>query len=138
MSFKWRHCATSQQVLQEPITACGLGRLYTKSIVIESLLDKANIPESINHIKSMKVCRAFTLLTRVCMVMLNMFVGHQRFEVNKESSLPTQSWKDRGSYRRTRFTVHLSYHRIGNVRTVQICLLLVMRMCDVWKSLQRS
>lgn len=53
-SFKWRNCALSQQTLQEPVVACGLGRLYSKSSVIEALLDKETKPESINHIKNLK------------------------------------------------------------------------------------
>ncbi|CAK1601619.1 unnamed protein product [Parnassius mnemosyne] len=53
-AFKWRNCALSQQPLQEPIVACGLGRLYSKSSVLESLLDKDTKPESITHIKNMK------------------------------------------------------------------------------------
>lgn len=54
-SFKWRNCALSQQPLQEPVVACGLGRLYSKSSVLEALLDKERKPESINHIKNLKV-----------------------------------------------------------------------------------
>ncbi|XP_045504371.1 replication termination factor 2 [Colias croceus] len=53
-SFKWRNCALSQQPLQEPVVACGLGRLYSKSSVLEALLDKESKPESINHIKNLK------------------------------------------------------------------------------------
>lgn len=53
-SFKWRNCALSQQILQEPIVACSLGRLYSKSSVLEALLDKETRPESINHIKNLK------------------------------------------------------------------------------------
>ncbi|XP_075992229.1 replication termination factor 2 [Anticarsia gemmatalis] len=53
-SFKWRNCALSQQPLQEPVVACGLGRLYSKSSVLEALLDKETKPESINHIKNLK------------------------------------------------------------------------------------
>ena len=53
-SFKWRNCALSQQPLQEPIVACGLGRLYSKSSILEALLDKERKPESINHIKNLK------------------------------------------------------------------------------------
>ncbi|CAH0405604.1 unnamed protein product [Chilo suppressalis] len=53
-SFKWRNCALSQQPLQEPVVACGLGRLYSKSSVLEALLDKDSKPESINHIKNLK------------------------------------------------------------------------------------
>ncbi|XP_068626294.1 replication termination factor 2 [Battus philenor] len=53
-AFKWRNCALSQQPLQQPIVACGLGRLYSKSSVLESLLDKESKPESISHIKNMK------------------------------------------------------------------------------------
>ncbi|CAH1639446.1 unnamed protein product [Spodoptera littoralis] len=53
-SFKWRNCALSQQPLQEPVVACGLGRLYSKSSVLETLLDKETKPDSINHIKNLK------------------------------------------------------------------------------------
>ncbi|CAH2049919.1 unnamed protein product, partial [Iphiclides podalirius] len=53
-AFKWRNCALTQQPLQQPIVACGLGRLYTKSSVLESLLDKETKPECISHIKNMK------------------------------------------------------------------------------------
>nr|XP_034832586.1 replication termination factor 2 [Maniola hyperantus] len=53
-SFKWRNCALSQQPLQEPVVACGLGRLYSKSSVLEALLDKESKPDSISHIKNLK------------------------------------------------------------------------------------
>ncbi|XP_013191990.1 replication termination factor 2 [Amyelois transitella] len=53
-SFKWRNCALSQQRLQEPVVACGLGRLYSKSSVLEALLDKETKPDSIKHIKNLK------------------------------------------------------------------------------------
>lgn len=54
-SFKWRNCALTQEPLQEPVVACGLGRLYSKSSVLEALLDKDTKAESINHIKNLKV-----------------------------------------------------------------------------------
>ncbi|XP_045524220.1 replication termination factor 2 [Pieris brassicae] len=60
-SFKWRNCALSQQPLQEPIAACGLGRLYSKSSVLETLLDKESKPESISHIKNLKDIRDLNL-----------------------------------------------------------------------------
>ncbi|KAI8438037.1 hypothetical protein MSG28_010689 [Choristoneura fumiferana] len=53
-SFKWRNCALSQQPLQAPVVACALGRLYSKSSVLEALLDKDTKPDSISHIKNMK------------------------------------------------------------------------------------
>ncbi|XP_053615256.1 replication termination factor 2 [Plodia interpunctella] len=53
-SFKWRNCALSQQRLQEPVVACGLGRLYSKSSILEALLDKETKPDSIKHIKNLK------------------------------------------------------------------------------------
>lgn len=53
-SFKWRNCALTQQRLQEPIVSCGLGRLYSKSSVIEALLDKETKPDCISHIKGLK------------------------------------------------------------------------------------
>ncbi|KOB78660.1 Uncharacterized protein OBRU01_02020 [Operophtera brumata] len=36
-SFKWRNCALSQQPLQQPVVACALGRLYSKSSDIKDL-----------------------------------------------------------------------------------------------------
>ncbi|XP_023940375.2 replication termination factor 2 [Bicyclus anynana] len=60
-SFKWRNCALSQQPLQEPVVACGLGRLYSKSSVLEALLDKESKPESISHIKNLKDIKDLTL-----------------------------------------------------------------------------
>jgi len=54
LEYKWRHCAITQQRLQEPIVMCGLGRLYSKQNVIEHLLEKEKMPESAAHIKSLK------------------------------------------------------------------------------------
>jgi len=54
LAYRWRHCAITQQPLQEPIVMCGLGRLYSKQNVIEHLLDKEKMPESAMHIKSLK------------------------------------------------------------------------------------
>ncbi|XP_041975140.1 replication termination factor 2 [Aricia agestis] len=61
-SFKWRNCALTQQPLQEPIVACGLGRLYSKSSVLESLLDKETKPVSISHIKNLKDIKDLKLI----------------------------------------------------------------------------
>lgn len=55
LSFRWKHCSITQESLQTPIVACGLGRLYSKDAVIEALLDRANLPETAQHIKSLKV-----------------------------------------------------------------------------------
>ncbi|CAG9799066.1 unnamed protein product [Chironomus riparius] len=52
--YRWRHCALTQQKLQQPIVMCGLGRLYSKQSVIECLLEKDKMPESCSHIKSLK------------------------------------------------------------------------------------
>uniref|UniRef100_A0A1A9Z7S6 Replication termination factor 2 n=1 Tax=Glossina pallidipes TaxID=7398 RepID=A0A1A9Z7S6_GLOPL len=52
--FRWLHCALTQQRLQEPIVMCGLGRLYSKQNVIEQLLEKDKMPDTIKHIRSMK------------------------------------------------------------------------------------
>ncbi|GLH07243.1 Uncharacterized protein GBIM_12753 [Gryllus bimaculatus] len=54
LSFRWQHCAISQQPLQQPIVACGLGRLYNKDTVIEGLLDRSSLPEVAQHIKNLK------------------------------------------------------------------------------------
>uniref|UniRef100_A0A1B0D690 Replication termination factor 2 n=1 Tax=Phlebotomus papatasi TaxID=29031 RepID=A0A1B0D690_PHLPP len=61
MQFKWRHCALTQQPLQEPVVMCGLGRLYSKQSVIEHLLEKDKMPESASHIKSLKDIKQLTL-----------------------------------------------------------------------------
>lgn len=55
LSFRWRHCCITQQLLQKPIVACQLGRLYSKVSVIEGLLDRSVMPEIASHIKSLKV-----------------------------------------------------------------------------------
>lgn len=52
--FRWKHCALTQQRLQQPIVMCGLGRLYSKQNVIEALLDKEKMSDSCAHIKSLK------------------------------------------------------------------------------------
>ena len=51
--YRWRHCALTQNKLQQPIVMCGLGRLYSKQNIIEKLLEK-ELPENCAHIKSLK------------------------------------------------------------------------------------
>lgn len=58
MAFRWFHCALTQQRLQEPIVMCGLGRLYSKQNIIETLLDRDKpMPDSCCHIKSLRDVR---------------------------------------------------------------------------------
>uniref|UniRef100_A0A182JQI2 Replication termination factor 2 n=1 Tax=Anopheles christyi TaxID=43041 RepID=A0A182JQI2_9DIPT len=52
--FRWKHCALTQQRLQQPIVMCGMGRLYSKQNVIEALLEKEKMTEACAHIKSLK------------------------------------------------------------------------------------
>ncbi|XP_072393892.1 replication termination factor 2 [Diabrotica undecimpunctata] len=54
LAFKWRCCFITQEVLQEPIVVCHLGKLYSKMSLIEALLDRSSLPESIKYIKSLK------------------------------------------------------------------------------------
>ncbi|XP_054278265.1 replication termination factor 2 [Macrosteles quadrilineatus] len=54
LSYRWRHCSITQQPLQKPIVACGLGRLYSKISVIEGLLDRSSLPETARHIRNLK------------------------------------------------------------------------------------
>lgn len=61
LAYRWRHCAITQQPLQEPIVACGLGRLYSKQNVIERLLEKDTMPESARHIRSLRDVRTLTM-----------------------------------------------------------------------------
>jgi len=51
--FRWKHCALTQQKLQQPIVMDGLGRLYSKQSVIEHLLEK-EMPPDFAHIKSLR------------------------------------------------------------------------------------
>lgn len=53
----WRHCALSQEPLQEPIVMCAAGHLYNKTAVIEQLLDKT----SNQHIKNLRDVRELKL-----------------------------------------------------------------------------
>lgn len=58
MAYRWRHCALTQERLQEPIVMCGLGRLYSKQNIIEQLLDKeAEMPDTSKHITSLRDVR---------------------------------------------------------------------------------
>ncbi|XP_036345971.1 LOW QUALITY PROTEIN: titin-like, partial [Rhagoletis pomonella] len=59
--FRWLHCALTQQRLQEPIVMCSLGRLYSKQSLIEQLLEKDKMPESIKHIRSLKDIKSLNL-----------------------------------------------------------------------------
>ncbi|KAK9890376.1 hypothetical protein WA026_010469 [Henosepilachna vigintioctopunctata] len=58
--FHWRYCALTQQPLQNPIVICGLGKLYNKDALIESLLNRTT-PKEINHVKSLKDVRELNL-----------------------------------------------------------------------------
>ncbi|KAL1117144.1 hypothetical protein AAG570_004472 [Ranatra chinensis] len=61
LNFRWRCCNISQAPLIPPIVACGLGRLYNKDAVIMGILDKATMPESAKHIKSLKDVKELNL-----------------------------------------------------------------------------
>lgn len=61
LAFRWRHCAITQQRLQEPIVMCGLGRLYSKQNVIEHLLEKDKMPASAQHIRSLRDVRQLSM-----------------------------------------------------------------------------
>lgn len=62
MAYRWRHCALTQERLEEPIVMCGLGRLYSKQSIIEQLLDKeSDMPDSCKHIKSLRDVRGLNL-----------------------------------------------------------------------------
>lgn len=54
LAFKWRHCTIKQLPLQSPVVGCALGRLYSKESVLEGLLDRNTLPESAQHIKTLK------------------------------------------------------------------------------------
>ncbi|KAK2194171.1 hypothetical protein NP493_2g18025 [Ridgeia piscesae] len=56
LGAKWKHCAITQEPLQQPIVACELGRLYNKESVLEMLLDKSKFEcaQSFDHIRGLK------------------------------------------------------------------------------------
>ncbi|KAJ8921979.1 hypothetical protein NQ315_008616 [Exocentrus adspersus] len=54
LAFKWRCCSVTQEILQEPIVVCHLGKLYSKMALIEALLDRSTLAPEFKHIKSLK------------------------------------------------------------------------------------
>lgn len=61
LAFKWKCCAITQEILQEPIVTCHLGKLYSKVALIEALLDRRTLPVSCKHIKSLKDVKQLNL-----------------------------------------------------------------------------
>ncbi|KAI4469129.1 protein c20orf43 [Holotrichia oblita] len=61
LSFQWKHCCITQQVLKAPIVTCGLGRLYNKESLIEALINRDILPASAHHIKSLKDVKTLNL-----------------------------------------------------------------------------
>ena len=61
MSFKWGHCAITQEPLKAPIVACQLGRLYNKMAILESLLDQSGLPDGFKHIKNLREVKELNL-----------------------------------------------------------------------------
>ncbi|XP_053984704.1 replication termination factor 2 [Hylaeus volcanicus] len=61
LAFKWRHCTIKQLPLEPPVVGCALGRLYSKESVLEGLLDRSTLPESAQHIKSLKDVKSLNL-----------------------------------------------------------------------------
>ena len=59
--FKWQNCVISQSRLEKPVVACELGGLYSKSSVLEVLLDKSSKPASAEHIKGLKDVKVLNL-----------------------------------------------------------------------------
>jgi len=54
--YKWQHCAISQHILNKPVVACEMGRLYNKESVIELLLskDRSAAPARTEHLEKLK------------------------------------------------------------------------------------
>ncbi|XP_046394864.1 replication termination factor 2 [Ischnura elegans] len=61
LAFRWNCCTISQNTLQKPVVACGMGRLYSKIAVIENLLEKKEFPEVSQHVKTLKDVRELNL-----------------------------------------------------------------------------
>jgi hypothetical protein len=56
--LKWQHCALSKEILQQPVVADDLGRLYRKESVLRWLLDRKSFGDGEGvapHIESTKV-----------------------------------------------------------------------------------
>ncbi|XP_060531363.1 replication termination factor 2 [Cylas formicarius] len=54
LAFLWKCCAITQELLQEPVVVCHLGKLYNKMALIEALLDRSSLAEEFRHIRSLK------------------------------------------------------------------------------------
>lgn len=54
LAFKWQCCTITQELLQNPIVVCHMGKLYSKMALIEALLDRSTLPKSLKYIKSLK------------------------------------------------------------------------------------
>ncbi|KIK93829.1 hypothetical protein PAXRUDRAFT_828580 [Paxillus rubicundulus Ve08.2h10] len=64
---RWFFCALSKRLLQEPVVACGLGKLYNKDAIIEYLLDKSAYGDGekiCGHIRSLKDVKTLQLTAR--------------------------------------------------------------------------
>ncbi|KAK0213152.1 DUF602-domain-containing protein [Desarmillaria ectypa] len=61
---RWFFCALSKRILQEPIVACALGKLYNKDSILEYLLDKSAYGDGediCGHIRSLKDVKTLSL-----------------------------------------------------------------------------
>ncbi|KAG7446536.1 DUF602-domain-containing protein [Guyanagaster necrorhizus] len=61
---RWFFCALSKRILQEPIVACALGKLYNKDSILEYLLDKSAYGDGediCGHIRSLKDIKTLSL-----------------------------------------------------------------------------
>uniref|UniRef100_A0A6A7FWW2 Replication termination factor 2 n=2 Tax=Hirondellea gigas TaxID=1518452 RepID=A0A6A7FWW2_9CRUS len=60
-SYLWRYCAVSQTLLQTPVVACELGRLYNKEEIIKRLLNKTQDASNMGHIRGLKDVKQLNL-----------------------------------------------------------------------------
>ncbi|PAA73826.1 hypothetical protein BOX15_Mlig021736g3, partial [Macrostomum lignano] len=63
LAARWRHCQLSQELLNRPIVACHLGRMYNKTAALEFLLDREKYGTSgaFEHIRSLRDLRELKL-----------------------------------------------------------------------------
>lgn len=63
LAAKWKHCAITQEPLQQPVMACELGRLYNKESVLEFLIDRSKFEcaPSFEHLRGLKDVKELTL-----------------------------------------------------------------------------
>jgi len=127
LSFRWKHCSITQAPLQTPIVACGLGRLYSKDAVIEAVLDRANLPETAQHIRNLKVSFRMANLSNSVKETLD--------QISNQNSHYMFSWLSYWVNRPfSHLCLYLVFSKEGNSRFQLGCVALLWQM---WRMMRR-